>query len=675
MREARGGPGELEVRGSKGRRRTAAAARVRRRLVARARARAGSRAREGRAQSREQQRGIEVAHRHHASGCRAGTSARRSRARARGRSRRRSGRARGSARGRGATGRPRRRRRRRARGRASPRARRISSSTTSISRSISVRVEARVQHRVRQHVDADRRARARQGRVVDGDVEGGVGVDASAGALDLAGDLARRRAARVPLKSMCSWKWARPASPGRSSAEPDVGPDLDLGDRREPGRAAAPSGPVRQRSRGGFGGLRRGRGYPSPGGRIAAPVTRLSRWRRDRRRLRPRPLLRAGLPLLRLRGGGGARLGRGAERRYVDALLRELERGAATTSPGGASRACTSAAARRRCCGPSRSRGSSRRCAAALPSGAPGRGHPRGEPQHGRARAAARLSRGRREPLSLGVQSFDDAVLKRLGRAHRADEARAHPRRRRAAGFAALSLDLIFAAPGQTLALLRSATSTSVAFGPEHVSAYALTVEPGTPFARAVARGQLALPDEDEAAAMLEAAEALAGSRPRALRDLQLRAAGLRVRPQPPLLGAPAGAGPRASAPGRATAARRGRPTACAARTGATLARLPPLARGEPAAEAGPAEVLDAATARGEAAFLALRTRRGLMAAGSRRSSGFRPAALLRRGDRGAARRGPAGGGARRRPAATPRGRLLADTVFEAFVGGRGAGR
>ncbi len=54
-----------------------------------------------------------------------------------------------------------------------------------------------------------------------------------------------------------------------------------------------------------------------------------------------------------------------------------------------------------------------------------------------------------------------------------------------------------------------------LAFGPEHVSAYQLTIEPGTPFARAAARGQLALADEDEGAAMLErlAARLAAGGR------------------------------------------------------------------------------------------------------------------------------------------------------------------
>ncbi len=87
--------------------------------------------------------------------------------------------------------------------------------------------------------------------------------------------------------------------------------------------------------------------------------------------------------------------------------------------------------------------------------------------------------------LSIGVQSFADATLKRLGRAHRGGEGRATFAAARDAGFANVSLDLLLAAPGQTHADLDADLDAFVACEPEHVSAYALTLEEGTPFERA----------------------------------------------------------------------------------------------------------------------------------------------------------------------------------------------
>lgn len=109
--------------------------------------------------------------------------------------------------------------------------------------------------------------------------------------------------------------------------------------------------------------------------------------------------------------------------------------------------------------------------------------------------------------LSIGVQSFDDGVLKRLGRAHRAIEAEQTLVAARAAGFDDLSLDLMFAVPGQTAELLAHDLSRVTAHAPEHVSTYELVIEAGTPFAVAAARGQLAAFDPDLAADMLEALE------------------------------------------------------------------------------------------------------------------------------------------------------------------------
>lgn len=101
--------------------------------------------------------------------------------------------------------------------------------------------------------------------------------------------------------------------------------------------------------------------------------------------------------------------------------------------------------------------------------------------------------------LSLGVQSFDDRHLAGLGRVHSADEARAAFAAGRAAGFDNIGIDLIHSLPGQTVAEWRADLATAVRLRPEHVSAYALTVEEGTPFHDLAAAGRLPLPSEDEA--------------------------------------------------------------------------------------------------------------------------------------------------------------------------------
>ncbi len=110
--------------------------------------------------------------------------------------------------------------------------------------------------------------------------------------------------------------------------------------------------------------------------------------------------------------------------------------------------------------------------------------------------------------LSLGVQSLDDAELDFLGRNHSAAEAR------RAIVVAAsvfdrLSIDLIYALPGQTVAGWRAAIAEAVSMGFEHVSPYQLTIAEGTAFERAVARGGLVPPNEDTAADLYEATQAV----------------------------------------------------------------------------------------------------------------------------------------------------------------------
>jgi putative oxygen-independent coproporphyrinogen III oxidase len=110
--------------------------------------------------------------------------------------------------------------------------------------------------------------------------------------------------------------------------------------------------------------------------------------------------------------------------------------------------------------------------------------------------------------LSLGVQSLDDAALAFLGRNHSAAEAR---RAAEVAGrsFPRLSIDLIYARPGQTPGAWRAELGEALALGAEHVSPYQLTIETGTAFDRAVRRGRWAPPDPDLAASLFETTQAV----------------------------------------------------------------------------------------------------------------------------------------------------------------------
>ncbi len=85
--------------------------------------------------------------------------------------------------------------------------------------------------------------------------------------------------------------------------------------------------------------------------------------------------------------------------------------------------------------------------------------------------------------VSFGVQSFNPGKLKRLARAHTADDALRALRDARSAGFEHLSLDLIYGVEGDTRALLQHDLETAFSLPIDHLSAYALTIEEGTPFA------------------------------------------------------------------------------------------------------------------------------------------------------------------------------------------------
>jgi oxygen-independent coproporphyrinogen-3 oxidase len=109
--------------------------------------------------------------------------------------------------------------------------------------------------------------------------------------------------------------------------------------------------------------------------------------------------------------------------------------------------------------------------------------------------------------VSLGVQALDDAALKALGRRHDAAEAmRAVELARR--HFPRWSFDLIYARPGQKAPEWEGELDRALALAGDHLSLYQLTIEPGTAFAAAHARGELVLPEEEDAAALYELTQA-----------------------------------------------------------------------------------------------------------------------------------------------------------------------
>ena len=107
--------------------------------------------------------------------------------------------------------------------------------------------------------------------------------------------------------------------------------------------------------------------------------------------------------------------------------------------------------------------------------------------------------------LSIGLQSTQDVLLQKLGRIHTYEQFVETYRTARAAGFANINIDLMSALPGQTLADYEKTLRDVLALKPEHISAYSLIVEEGTPFYDM----ELDLPDEDTERAMYELTEAL----------------------------------------------------------------------------------------------------------------------------------------------------------------------
>lgn len=276
--------------------------------------------------------------------------------------------------------------------------------------------------------------------------------------------------------------------------------------------------------------------------------------------------------------------------------------------------------------------------------------------------------------LSVGAQSLHPDELRALGRRHRPGDVRDAVGEARAAGYRSLSLDLLTDVPGQTLASWRATLDAAIALGPDHVSAYALTLEdpdadgltgpagdhlPVRPGARRWRERARRAQDQDRAADMDALTDTLLGAAGLARYELSNHAR-----------------------PGHASRHNRGywlrRPIAAlgpgahafdgvaerswnAARLDGWLAALLPAGGTPPSLPPGGRTHLDAADARSEAAILGLRLAEGIAT----------PAAgdpLLGPGIGWAGEHGlvePAGPG---RVRLTPRGRLLSNEVFRRLL-------
>jgi oxygen-independent coproporphyrinogen-3 oxidase len=122
-----------------------------------------------------------------------------------------------------------------------------------------------------------------------------------------------------------------------------------------------------------------------------------------------------------------------------------------------------------------------------------------------RAKLSALLDAGYTR-LSMGAQSFDRTVLESLERLHDTDSVRRAMHAAREAGYANVNVDLIYGANGETLESWERTLRVTVDLQPEHVSAYALTIEQSTPLGRKVQRGVVPAPDADLQADMFELA-------------------------------------------------------------------------------------------------------------------------------------------------------------------------
>ena len=106
--------------------------------------------------------------------------------------------------------------------------------------------------------------------------------------------------------------------------------------------------------------------------------------------------------------------------------------------------------------------------------------------------------------LSIGIQSFSDEILRYFNRSHTSKAATRSVIDAKAAGFSNISIDLIYAIPGLTLEQWKSDIEKAIALGPQHVSAYSLTIEEKTAFGNWLSKGRLIPVDEPTAAEQVE---------------------------------------------------------------------------------------------------------------------------------------------------------------------------
>ena len=106
--------------------------------------------------------------------------------------------------------------------------------------------------------------------------------------------------------------------------------------------------------------------------------------------------------------------------------------------------------------------------------------------------------------VSFGAQSFDPQELTLLERVHDASAIGRAVRAARQAGFTNVSLDLMYGLPGQTVSTFQHSIEAAIALEPDHLSAYCLSLEPGTSLTDAVGSGREPVPDADRSAEMYE---------------------------------------------------------------------------------------------------------------------------------------------------------------------------
>jgi oxygen-independent coproporphyrinogen-3 oxidase len=110
--------------------------------------------------------------------------------------------------------------------------------------------------------------------------------------------------------------------------------------------------------------------------------------------------------------------------------------------------------------------------------------------------------------ISFGMQSAQPHVLAVLDRRHTPGNVAAAVKAARRVGFEQVSLDLIYGTPGESIRDWEQSLETAISLEPNHISAYALIVEPGTRLAGQVGRGAMPTPDDDDQAAKYELADA-----------------------------------------------------------------------------------------------------------------------------------------------------------------------